>query len=125
LLQLPVLRFLPADDARLASTVAAVRRALTHQGWIRRYDRDPIGKTETAFTLCTFWLVEALACIGDRAAARAVFEDVLRDLSPLALVSEDFDPVARRMWGNFPQAYSHVGLIRAAFAALPTWNELG
>jgi GH15 family glucan-1,4-alpha-glucosidase len=124
LLQLAVLRFLPPDDARLRSTIERIRRELAFEGWLKRYKRDPMGKTEVAFTVCTFWLVEALARIGDKQAARETFERALEMLSPVGLISEDYDPVGRRMWGNFPQAYSHVGLIHAAFAASPGWVEV-
>jgi GH15 family glucan-1,4-alpha-glucosidase len=125
LLQLPVLRFLPADDPRLRRTVERVRRDLELGGWLKRYKGDPIGRTDVAFTVCTFWLVEALARIGERSAARETFERALGMLSPLGLISEDYDPLGGRMWGNFPQAYSHVGLIHAAFAASPGWAEVG
>jgi GH15 family glucan-1,4-alpha-glucosidase len=125
LLQLAVLRFLPADDPRLRRTIESIRRELAFDGWLKRYEHDPIGKTEVAFTVCTFWLVEALARIGEKQAARDTFEQALGMLSPIGLVSEDYDPEARRMWGNFPQAYSHVGLIHAAFAASPGWVEIG
>jgi GH15 family glucan-1,4-alpha-glucosidase len=125
LLQLAVLRFLPADDARLRQTIESIRRELAFDGWLKRYKRDPIGQTEVAFTVCTFWLVEALARIGEKQAARETLEQALGMLSPLGLISEDYDPVGRRMWGNFPQAYSHVGLIHAAFAASPAWVEVG
>jgi GH15 family glucan-1,4-alpha-glucosidase len=125
LLQLTSLRFLPSDDPRLRGTIESIRRELAFDGWLKRYKRDPIGKTEVAFTVCTFWLVEALARIGDKQAARETFEQALGMLSPLGLISEDYDPVGRRMWGNFPQAYSHVGLIHAAFAASPSWVEVG
>jgi GH15 family glucan-1,4-alpha-glucosidase len=124
LLQLAVLRFLPADDPRLRKTVEIIRRDLGFDGWLKRYNGDPIGKTEVAFTVCTFWLVEALARLGDKQAARETFERALGMLSPVGLISEDYDPVSGRMWGNFPQAYSHVGLIHAAFAASPGWAEV-
>jgi GH15 family glucan-1,4-alpha-glucosidase len=124
LLQLAVLRFLPPDDPRLRSTIERIRRELAFEGWLRRYKGDPMGKTEVAFTVCTFWLVEALARIGDKQGARETFERALEMLSPLGLISEDYDPVGHRMWGNFPQAYSHVGLIHAAFAASPAWVEV-
>jgi GH15 family glucan-1,4-alpha-glucosidase len=123
LLQMPSLRFLPPDDVRLAKTIAVVRRELAFDGWLKRYKNDPMGQAEVAFTMCTYWMVEALGRIGDVASARTIFERALGSLSPLGLVSEDYDPVARRMWGNFPQAYSHVGLIHAAFAASPAWSE--
>ena len=82
------------------------------------------GKPEVAFVLCTFWLVEALADLGRAKEARGVLEHALGALSPLGLMAEDFDPRTRRLWGNFPQAYSHVGLIHAAFAASPGWSEV-
>ncbi len=125
LLQMPILRFLPADDPRLRRTVESIRRELAFDGWLKRYKGDPIGKTEVAFTVCTFWLVEALARIGEKQLARETLEQALGMLSPLGLISEDYDPVGHRMWGNFPQAYSHVGLIHAAFAASPGWVEIG
>ena len=77
-----------------------------------------------AFVICTFWLIEALAAIGKRAEAREVFEATLHALSPLGLLAEDFDPTTPRLWGNFPQTYSHVGLIHAAFAASPNWIDV-
>ncbi len=123
LLQLPSLRFLPHNDVRLAKTIAVVRRELALGGWIKRYKDDPMGRSEVAFTICTFWMVEALARVGDVSGARRLFEQALAALSPLGLVSEDYEPIARRMWGNFPQAYSHVGLIHAAFAASPSWSD--
>lgn len=77
-----------------------------------------------AFTLCTFWLVEALARVGRDDEARLVMRR-LRDVgSPLGLLSEDVEPATGAMWGNFPQAYSHVGLIRAAFVASPRWGDI-
>jgi GH15 family glucan-1,4-alpha-glucosidase len=77
-----------------------------------------------AFVICTFWLVEALAAAGRRQEARAVFSRIYSALSPLGLLSEDYDPTLSRMWGNFPQTYSHVGLIHAAFAASPSWTDV-
>ncbi len=124
LLQLAVLRFLPPEDPRLRRTVETIHRDLALDGWLKRYRRDPMGKSEVAFTVCTFWLVEALARIGEKRAARETFERALGMLSPVGLISEDYDPAAGRMWGNFPQAYSHVGLIHAAFAASPGWAEV-
>ena len=93
-------------------------------GWLHRYSlNDGFGKPSVAFVICTFWLIEALAATGRREEARAVF-DRIRALSPLGLLSEDYDPGVPRMWGNFPQTYSHVGLIHAAFAASPTWMDV-
>ncbi len=125
LLQAAPLRFLDADDPRLHSTVNAIQRDLDRNGWLLRYRADDgFGTPDVAFVLCTFWLVEALCVIGQIDEARKVMARVCGSLSSLNLISEDFDPNARRMWGNFPQAYSHVGLIHAAFAASPPWSEI-
>ncbi|MEO8596932.1 MAG: glycoside hydrolase family 15 protein [Candidatus Solibacter sp.] len=125
LLQMARLRFLPASDARLGSTIDAIQRDLDQAGWLHRYSlNDGFGKPTVAFVICTFWLVEALAAAGRRDEARAVFDRIHRAMSPLGLLSEDYDPTTPRMWGNFPQTYSHVGLIHAAFAASPQWLEV-
>jgi GH15 family glucan-1,4-alpha-glucosidase len=78
-----------------------------------------------AFALCTFWLVEALARLGLDREARAALDRVRSITAPLGLLSEDVKPSTGEMWGNYPQAYSHVGLIHAAFAAAPRWGEYG
>jgi GH15 family glucan-1,4-alpha-glucosidase len=125
LLQAVTLRFLPPAEPRLHKTVDAIAHGLGRDGWLFRYHNDDgFGRPEVAFVICTFWLVEALAQLGRATEARATMEKVRAALSPLGLVSEDFDPATRRMWGNFPQAYSHVGLIHAAFAASPRWTEI-
>jgi GH15 family glucan-1,4-alpha-glucosidase len=125
LLQMASLRFLPRDDPRLVSTVESIARELDRGGWIQRYRLDDgFGRPEVAFVLCTLWHVEALAAIGRAAEAESVLARVLGVLSPLGLLSEDVDPDDGRMWGNFPQAYSHVGLIHAAFAASPRWLDV-
>ena len=126
LLQAIALRLLPVDDRRLAATVDAVRADLEYRGWLKRYrTNDGFGVPVVAFTLCTFWLVEALARLGRAEEARALLERVRDIQSPLGLLSEDIDPTSGVMWGNFPQAYSHVGLIHAAFAASPRWPDFG
>ncbi|HTP49235.1 MAG TPA: glycoside hydrolase family 15 protein [Anaeromyxobacteraceae bacterium] len=123
LLQMCPLRFLPPDDGRLSATVAAVVGDLCCDGWLRRYRTDDgLGKPQVAFVLCTFWWVEALATLGRSEEARTVLERALGALSPLGLLSEDFDP-GEGLWGNYPQAYSHVGLINAAFQASPPWGR--
>jgi GH15 family glucan-1,4-alpha-glucosidase len=125
LLQLVPLRFLPQGDPRLASTVRAITRTLGRGDWVDRYAHDDgLGVPQVAFVLCTFWLVQALAGLGQLDEARRRLEATFSALSPLGLLSEDFDPVGRRLWGNFPQAYSHVGLIHAAFDASPSWPEV-
>jgi GH15 family glucan-1,4-alpha-glucosidase len=125
LLQMVPLRFLPRGDPRLASTVDVIARSLGRGGWVDRYRHDDgFGTPQVAFVLCTFWLVQALAGLGRPEEARRRLEATFEALSPLGLLSEDYDPVARRLWGNFPQAYSHVGLIHAAFDASPRWPEV-
>jgi GH15 family glucan-1,4-alpha-glucosidase len=125
LLQMVPLRFLSRDDPRLASTVDAIGRGLELDGWIQRYQHDDgFGRPQVAFVLCTLWYVEALATLGRIGEAEKVLTRVQSALSPLGLLAEDFDPRARRQWGNFPQAYSHVGLIHAAFATSPRWAEV-
>jgi GH15 family glucan-1,4-alpha-glucosidase len=124
LLQMAPLRFLPGDDPRLVATVDAIRRDLARDGWLMRYRNDDgLGTPSVAFVICTFWLAEALAVTGRVAEAKAVMARVGDVLSPLGLMSEDCEVASRRLWGNFPQAYSHVGLIHAAFAASPRWAD--
>lgn len=124
-LQMARLRFLPAGDARLSRTIDTIRRDLDRGGWLQRYSlNDGFGKPSVAFVICTFWLAEALAVVGRRDDARAVFHRIHEALSPLGLLSEDYDTEKARMWGNFPQTYSHVGLIHAAFSASPPWADV-
>jgi GH15 family glucan-1,4-alpha-glucosidase len=125
LLQAITLRLLPFNDRRMHATVDAVSADLRHHGWLKRYRTDDgFGAPEVAFMLCTFWQIEALARLGRQDEARSLMEQVSRVQSPLGLFAEDLDPVSNVMWGNFPQAYSHVGLIHAAFAASPRWVEV-
>lgn len=125
LLQLATLRFLPASDLRLRSTIDAITRALARDGWLFRYRLDDgFGSPQVAFVICTFWLIEALAHVGRHDDADAAMRHVHAALSPLGLMSEDYETGTPRMWGNFPQAYSHVGLIHAAFSASPRWGEV-
>jgi GH15 family glucan-1,4-alpha-glucosidase len=126
LLEAVSLRFLPGEDPRMTGTVDAILADLSHEGWLRRYrTNDGFGVPEVAFMLCTFWLIEALARIGREQEARRVL-DRLKDVhAPLGLLAEDLDPRSGVLWGNYPQAYSHVGLIHAAFAVSPRWSEDG
>lgn len=126
LLQAVTLRLLPHEDRRLSATVDAVSEDLEQHGWLKRYrTNDGFGIPEVAFMLCTFWHVEALARLGRTEEARALMDRVRAVRNPLGLLSEDLEPVSGVMWGNFPQAYSHVGLVHAAFAASPRWSEYG
>ena len=125
LLQMVPLHFLPPGDAQLRASVDAIWKGLARDGWLFRYHNDDgLGAPAVAFILCTFWLVEALAATGRGDEARVVFDRARSALSPLGLLAEDYQTSNLRMWGNFPQAYSHVGLIHAAFAASPRWADI-
>jgi GH15 family glucan-1,4-alpha-glucosidase len=123
LLALP-LGFLLADDPRATSHVLATRDALgTDGGLLHRYTvPDDFGKPRAAFTVCSFWLVEALAAIGRRDEASELFERLLALDNGLGLYSEDILPDTFEQSGNFPQTYSHVGLINAAFKLSRGWD---
>jgi GH15 family glucan-1,4-alpha-glucosidase len=125
LLQMPSLRLLPLGDHRLHGTIDAIRKTLSRDGWLFRYRRDDgFGQPKVAFIICTFWLIEALAAVGRNEEAKEEMNRAQAALSPLGLLSEDYEAWNLRMWGNFPQAYSHVGLIHAAFAASPRWSDV-
>ncbi|WP_420036137.1 glycoside hydrolase family 15 protein [Streptomyces sp. cg28] len=121
-LLIPATGFLPSDDPRVIGTVDAVRRELsTPDGLVHRYptvgDRagiDGLQGDEGAFLLCSFWLVDALALTGRLDEAVSLFERLLTLRSDLGLLAEEYDPVQRRQLGNFPQAFSHMGLIQSA-----------
>jgi GH15 family glucan-1,4-alpha-glucosidase len=76
-----------------------------------------------AFTVCTFWYIDALAAIGRKAEARAIFEELLASRNHVGLLSEDIDPATGELWGNFPQTYSMVGLIISAMRLSKSWEE--
>jgi GH15 family glucan-1,4-alpha-glucosidase len=110
--------FLPADDDRMRATVRAIASDLTENGFVLRYRTDETdtgfsGK-EGTFLICSFWLVSALAVIGELQEARDLMERLLRIASPLGLYAEEFDVDTGRHLGNFPQAFSHLALIEAA-----------
>jgi GH15 family glucan-1,4-alpha-glucosidase len=115
--------FLPPDDARVISTVEAVRDKLDHGGFIRRYSTgtaqdtavDGLEGEEGAFLACSFWLVDALVAIGRADEGRALFERVAGISNDLGLISEEWDPKAGRQLGNTPQAFTHVALVNTAF----------
>jgi GH15 family glucan-1,4-alpha-glucosidase len=89
-----------------------------------RYDEaDDFGMPDTAFLVCTFWYCDALALAGRREEARALFVNALACRNGVGLLSEDFDPRTKVLWGNFPQAYSHVGLIHSASRLSRGWEE--
>jgi GH15 family glucan-1,4-alpha-glucosidase len=123
LLMIPLVGFLPATDPRMLGTVRAIERQLVQHGLVRRYDSertaDGLPPGEGAFLLCTFWLADNLALGGREDEARALFERLLTLRNDVGLLSEQYDPDARRFLGNFPQAFSHVGLVNTAFNLTP------
>ena len=123
LLLLADLGFVKADDPRFVATVEAIGRDLKRgHGLFRYIAPDDFGTPETSFAICTFWYIDALAAIGRKAEARELFERVLAQRNPLGLLSEDLAFDSGEAWGNFPQTYSHVGLIIAAMALSRPWQ---
>jgi alpha,alpha-trehalase len=110
--------FLPGDDERLRKSVLAIARDLTEHGYVLRYRTgetdDGLAGKEGTFLICSFWLVSALAVIGELQDARDLMERLLRQASPLGLFAEELDAETGRHLGNFPQAFSHLALIEAA-----------
>jgi GH15 family glucan-1,4-alpha-glucosidase len=118
LLLMPLVGFLPPEDPRVRSTVEAIERELMSEGFVIRYlttrrvDSLPAG--EGVFLPCSFWLADNLALQGRKADAEALFERLLELRNDVGLLSEEYDPRARHLLGNFPQALSHVALINTA-----------
>src|SRR3954463_3128981 len=110
--------FLPDDDARLKASVLAIAEELTDDGFVLRYKTeetdDGLSGKEGTFLICSFWLVSALATVGEMQRARDLMERLLRVASPLGLYAEEFDAATGRHLGNFPQAFSHLALMQAA-----------
>lgn len=118
LLMIPLVGFLPAHDPRVQGTVEAVQRHLCRDGFVLRYDAeegvDGLPGGEGTFLLCTFWLVDNLALAGRVDEARSLFTRLLALCDDVGLPSEQYDTVAGRLVGNFPQAFTHIGLINSA-----------
>jgi GH15 family glucan-1,4-alpha-glucosidase len=129
LLLIPQVGFLPADDERVVGTVEAVARELTEDGFVLRYDTgqagDGLSGREGAFLACTLWLADDLHMIGQKKRARETFEQVLDLRNDLGLLSEEWDPRAKRQLGNTPQAFSHVPLVNTARALSTTGSKTG
>ncbi|MEA2360601.1 MAG: alpha,alpha-trehalase [Solirubrobacteraceae bacterium] len=128
LLLLPLLRFLPADDERVRATVLAIADELTVDGLVLRYRTgetdDGLAGVEGTFAICSFWLVSALAEIGDHDRARSLCEKMLGYASPLYLYAEELDARSGRHLGNFPQAFTHLALINAVMHVIRADQEL-
>ena len=121
LLMIPLVGFLPPDDERVRATVAAIERELCREGFVYRYQTSESGHVdglpagEGVFLACTFWLADNYWLLGRHDQARRLFERLLALCNDVGLLSEQYDPHAKRFLGNFPQAFSHVSLINTAF----------
>jgi GH15 family glucan-1,4-alpha-glucosidase len=117
-LLIPAVGFLPPDDARVRGTIEAVERRLMPDGFVLRYDtvtmNDGLPLGEGAFLACSFWLADAYVLLGRRDDARKLFERILSLRNDLGLLSEEYDLAAKRLLGNFPQAFSHIALVNTA-----------
>jgi GH15 family glucan-1,4-alpha-glucosidase len=120
LLMIPLVGFLPAHDPRVRGTIEAVERELVDGGFVLRYrtadtgDVDGLSGREGAFLACSFWLADCLSMLGRDQDARQMLDRLLALRNDLGLLSEEYDPVAGRLVGNFPQAFSHVSLVNSA-----------
>jgi GH15 family glucan-1,4-alpha-glucosidase len=119
ILMMPLVGFLPANDARVIGTVKAVETQLVENGFVGRYTQDPavdgLPHGEATFLPCSFWLADNYELQGRHADAVRMFERLLAIRNDVGLLSEEYDPAAKRLLGNFPQAFSHVGLVNTAF----------
>ncbi|TMK75633.1 MAG: glycoside hydrolase family 15 protein, partial [Actinobacteria bacterium] len=122
LLLLPLMAFLPPDDERVRKTVLAIADELTEDGLVLRYKvehtDDGLEGKEGTFTICSFWLVTALARIGEGERARKLCEKLLSFASPLQLYAEEIEAASGRHLGNFPQAFTHLSLINAVMSVI-------
>jgi GH15 family glucan-1,4-alpha-glucosidase len=117
-LMMPLVGFLPANDPRILATIDATAARLTDErGLVYRYrSHDGLEGEEGTFLLCTFWLAQAMALAGQPARARQVFDRAAAFVNDVGLLSEEVDPNTGELLGNFPQAFSHIGLVNAAWA---------
>lgn len=125
LIQLLDLRFLAPDDPRFQGTLRAVEAGLRRGSHMLRYaTKDDFGLPETAFNVCTFWLIEALQATGREADARTLLDEMLSRRTAAGLLSEDIDPQTGELWGNYPQTYSLVGTINCAVLLSKPWSSI-
>jgi GH15 family glucan-1,4-alpha-glucosidase len=116
--------FIDPKDPRFIATVDALETHLCDGPYMRRYEApDDFGKPETAFNICTFWRIDALARIGRKEQAREIFNTMLAARNHVGQLSEDTHPLTGEMWGNFPQTYSMVGIINAAVRLSTPWES--
>jgi GH15 family glucan-1,4-alpha-glucosidase len=125
-LRIVLVGFLPSDDPRIRGTIEAIEKNLMRDGFVLRYNTgktdDGIAGSEGAFLACSFWLATDLWLIGRKEDATAMFERLLALRNDVGLLSEEYDPISKRMVGNFPQALSHIALIHTAFAISGLWK---
>ena len=126
-LLIPIMGFLPPDDERVRATVLAIADELTEDGLVLRYrvehTDDGLEGEEGTFTICSWWLVDALCQIGEAERARALCERLLAFASPLQLYAEEIDAASGRQLGNFPQAFTHLSLIHAVMGVIALEEE--
>jgi len=119
LLLMPTVGFLPGSDERVKSTVRAIERELMRDGFVMRYNTAKVGDGlppgEGAFLACSFWMVSSLKAVGRTRDANALFKRLLNLRNDLGLLAEEYDVGRKRLVGNFPQAFSHIALVNAAF----------
>ena len=117
--------FIDPRDPRFVSTLQALEQHLCDGPFMRRYEEaDDFGLPQTAFNVCAFWRIDALARIGRTAEAREIFEGMLACRNPLGLLSEDVAPATGELWGNFPQTYSMVGVVNGAMRLSRPWDDV-
>jgi GH15 family glucan-1,4-alpha-glucosidase len=119
-LRIPLVKFLPANDPKMAATIEAIKARLTSNGLVHRYlgTNDGLSGGEATFSICTFWLIHCLALMGRQEEAHEWFEQMLTYANDVGLYSEEIDPLTREQLGNFPQAFTHIALINAAIDLL-------
>jgi GH15 family glucan-1,4-alpha-glucosidase len=127
-LLMPLVGFLPASDPRVKGTVAAIERGLMADGFVMRYDtqtgKDGLPPGEGAFLACSFWFVDNLVMAGREQEAERIFERLCGLRNDVGLLSEEYDPRAKRLVGNFPQAFSHIALVNSAHNLFLSENAL-
>jgi GH15 family glucan-1,4-alpha-glucosidase len=127
LLLIPIFGFLPADDPRVVGTVEAIQREICTGPFVWRYSTeesiDGLAGHEGAFLICSFWLVSALAMMGRTDEAIENLRQLAELRNDVGLLSEEYDPSTERVLGNFPQAFSHIGLLHALFTVVDARNK--
>jgi pentatricopeptide repeat protein len=125
LLTLADIGFIAPNDPRFLQTIKVIEDELRHGPYLFRYtSEDDFGMPETAFNICTFWYINALAAVGRAEEARELFDNMLDRRSSQGLLSEDLNPETGELWGNFPQTYSMVGIIGSAMRLSRNWSDV-